>query len=164
MKDGLEDDASWNVLAQQDDILQKTPFVAFSEPISTETSPANLHAAYLRLYKKACQAVSQHTGTTTPSTDDIPTTGEVKISYNMAMTKDSLVICPRLSEGSEIKSSDTSSPVGSLALNGTVLAGTALVKSEAEWEALKESPSGLLAVLRSIGVPREEVKDEQNKL
>ncbi|KAL7943532.1 alpha-galactosidase [Trichoderma barbatum] len=164
MKDGLDTNSSWDVLAQQAEKIEKTPFVAFSEPISVDTSPASLHAAYLRLYKRACQAVAQHTGATSLASDDIPTTGEAMISYNMAMTKDTLVICPRLSEGSEIRNSETSSPIGSLALNGTVLAGTALVKSEAEWEALKKSPSGVLAVLKSIGVPREEVKEEQNKL
>lgn len=164
MKDGLDTDSSWDVLAQQADKLDKTPFAVFSETISTETSPASLHAAYLRLYKKACQAVAHHAGATSSTLDEIPTTGEARISYNMAMTKDTIVICPRLSEGSEIKSSETSSPVGSLALNGTLLAGTALVKSEAEWDALKKSPSELLDVLKSIGVPREEVIDEQVKL
>ncbi|RFU75785.1 atp adenylyltransferase [Trichoderma arundinaceum] len=162
MKDGLEDDSPWDVLAQQIETLKKTPFAAFSESISTETSPADLHAAYLRLYKQACQAVAQHSGTT--PIEDIPTSGEAKISYNMAMTKNTLVICPRLSEGFEIRSSDGSEAIGSLALNGTVLAGTALVKSEAEWDALKESPGELLAVLKSIGVPREEARDGQNKL
>ncbi|KAL6867018.1 alpha-galactosidase [Trichoderma novae-zelandiae] len=167
MKDGLGKDSSWDVLAQQAELLEKTPFATFSEPISTETSPADLHAAYLRLYKKACRAVAQHTHTESTETapdDEIASTGEVSISYNMAMTRDRLVVCPRLSDGGEIRDSETSSPAGFLALNGTVLAGTALVKSEVEWEALKKSPGQLLAVLRSIGVPREEVKDEQNKL
>ncbi|KAL7934970.1 ATP adenylyltransferase domain-containing protein [Trichoderma chlorosporum] len=164
MKDGLDADSSWDVLAQQVGKLQDTPFVVFSESISTEINPTSLHAAYLRLYKKACQAVAQHAGTTNPTSDEFPVTGEARISYNLAMTKDTIVICPRLSEGSEIKSSEESSPVGSLALNGTLLAGTALVKSEAEWDALKKSPSELLAILKSIGVPRDEVKDEQVKL
>ncbi|KAH6606893.1 hypothetical protein Trco_006046 [Trichoderma cornu-damae] len=165
MKDGLDDDASWDVLAQQASMIQKAPFVAFSEPIDTETSPADLHAAYLRLYGKACRAVARHAGAAAPSVDDIPTTGEAKISYNMAMTRDTLVICPRLSEGSEIGGGpDGSAAIGSLALNGTVLAGTALVKSEAEWDALKTSPGGLLAVLKGIGVPREDRGIDQNKL
>ncbi|PTB66256.1 alpha-galactosidase [Trichoderma citrinoviride] len=173
MKDGLEErnGSSWDVLAQQAHLLEQTPFVTFSEPIGTETSPADLHAAYLRLYRKACQAVSQHNthaGSTTeaPTDDDegITSTGEARISYNMAMTRDRLVICPRLSDGCEVQDGETSGRIGFLALNGTVLAGTALVKSEAEWEALKKSPGQLLAVLKSIGVPRDEVKDEQTKL
>ncbi|OTA02686.1 ATP adenylyltransferase, putative [Trichoderma parareesei] len=166
MRDGLETSSSWEVLAQQADSLDKTPFVAFSEPISIDTSPENLHAAYLRLYRKACQAVAQHTHarSTAPTDDEVPSTGEAKISYNMAMTRDRLVICPRLSDGCEIRDVETSSPIGFLALNGTVLAGTALVKSEAEWEALKKNSDQLLAVLKSIGVPREEVQGESNKL
>jgi ATP adenylyltransferase len=42
---------------------------------------------------------------------------------------------------------------GRLALNGTVLAGTALAKNQAEWDALRDDPGQLLAVLGKIGVP-----------
>jgi ATP adenylyltransferase len=161
MKDGLEDNTAWDVLAQQADALQKTPFAAFSESISTGMSSADLFAVYSRVYTKACQAVAQERGS---KIETVHTTGEALISYNMAMTKDTLVICPRTKEGSPIKNSDGSETIGSLALNGTVLAGTALVKSEAEWEALKKSPNELLAVLNSIGIPREKSGDEQNKL
>ncbi|PTB75670.1 putative bis-tetraphosphatase [Trichoderma longibrachiatum ATCC 18648] len=166
MKDGLEGDSSWDVLVRRASALEKTPFITFSEAITTETSPANLHAAYIRLYRQACRAVAQYTNAaSTPLTDDeIPSVGEAKISYNMAMTKDRLVLCPRLNDGCEIRDHETSSPVGFVALNGTVLAGTALVKSEAEWEALKKCPGQLLDVLKSIGVPREEFEGEHNKL
>lgn len=158
MKEGLEDETAWDVLAQQADALQKTPFVAFSESINTKMSSADLFAAYSRVYTKACQAATQDAGSA------VPTTGEALISYNMAITKDTLVICPRKQEGSPIKSSDGRETVGSLALNGTVLAGTALVKNEAEWEALKKSPEQLRAVLSSIGFSRSETADGQNKL
>ncbi|PTB46131.1 hypothetical protein M441DRAFT_52901 [Trichoderma asperellum CBS 433.97] len=161
MKDGLEDQTAWDVLAQQVDALQKTPFVAFSESINTKMSSADLFAVYSRVYTKACQAAAQDAGS---KIEAVPTTGEALISYNMAMTKDTLVICPRKQEGSEIKSSDGHEAVGSLALNGTVLAGTALVKNEAEWEALKKSPEQLLAVLSSIGISRGEAEEGQNKL
>ncbi|KAM0259845.1 hypothetical protein ACHAQJ_003089 [Trichoderma viride] len=161
MKDGLEDGTAWDVLAQQADAIERTPFVAFSESISTEMSSADLFAVYSRVYTKACQAVMQDGGATIAT---VHTTGEALISYNLAMTKDTLAICPRKKEGSQVKSSDGSETVGSLALNGTVLAGTALVKSEAEWEALKKSPRELLAVLNSIGIPREKSGEDQNKL
>ncbi|PON29904.1 hypothetical protein TGAM01_v201270 [Trichoderma gamsii] len=161
MKEGLEDQSAWDVLAQRADALQKTPFVAFSEPINTKMSSVDLFAAYSRVYTKACQAAAQDAGS---KAEAVPTTGEALISYNMAMTKDTLVICPRKQEGCPIKSSDGRETVGSLALNGTVLAGTALVKNEAEWEALKKSPDQLLAVLRSIGISRGETEDGQNKL
>lgn len=161
MKDGLEDQTAWDVLAQQVDALQKTPFVTFSEPINTKMSSADLYAVYSRVYTKACQAAAQDAGS---KIEAVPTTGEALISYNMAITKDTLVICPRKQEGSQIKSSDGRETVGSLALNGTVLAGTALVKNEAEWEALKKSPEQLSAVLNSIGISRGESEDGQNKL
>jgi ATP adenylyltransferase len=43
--------------------------------------------------------------------------------------------------------------VGKLALNGTVLAGTALVKTQEEWDALRAEPEQLLEILGRIGVP-----------
>jgi ATP adenylyltransferase len=161
MKEGLEDQSAWEVLAQQTDALQRTPFITFFEPINTKMSSADLFAAYSRVYTKACQAAAQDAGS---KVEAVPTTGEALISYNMAITKDTLVICPRKQEGYPIKSSGGRENVGSLALNGTVLAGTALVKNEAEWEALKKSPEQLLAVLRSIGISRSETEDGQNKL
>ncbi|KAG7291099.1 hypothetical protein NEMBOFW57_001109 [Staphylotrichum longicolle] len=42
---------------------------------------------------------------------------------------------------------------GTLALNGTVLAGTALVKTQEEWDALRAEPEQLLELLGRIGVP-----------
>lgn len=161
MKDGLEDQTAWDVLAQQADALQKAPFAVFSEPINTKMSSAELFAVYTRVYIKACQAAAQDAGS---KVETVSTTGEALISYNMAITKDTLVICPRKQEGSQIKSSDGRETVGSLALNGTVLAGTALVKNEAEWGALRKSPEQLLAVLSSIGISRSEAEDGQNKL
>lgn len=164
MRDGLDEGSSWDVLANNLDTLQDAPFVTFSEPISITMPPSDLHAVYLRLYQQACRAVRQHTGTnlTTPavntSDDEIPTSGEAKISYNMAMTKKTLVVCPRITESSKIRNRQDGGDqetLGSLALNGTLLAGTALVKNKSEWEALKKDPEGLKDVLEAIGIPRD---------
>jgi len=72
------------------------------------------------------------------------------------MTRRRLVVCPRLAEGDVVRSGSGSEerPVGRLALNGTVLAGTALVKTQAEWDALREDPGQLAGVLARIGLPR----------
>ncbi|KAL2753049.1 hypothetical protein ACRALDRAFT_1065988 [Sodiomyces alcalophilus JCM 7366] len=77
-----------------------------------------------------------------------------QISYNMAMTRNTLVICPRRAEGATIVSS-SGDLVGTLSLNGTVLAGTALVKSEAEWDTIRNDGDGrvLADVLGKIGLP-----------
>ena len=69
------------------------------------------------------------------------------------MTSRTLAVCPRLSEGDAVLRDGEA--VGRLALNGTVLAGTALVKSEAEWAALREDARGLERALKTIGVPRQ---------
>jgi ATP adenylyltransferase len=62
-----------------------------------------------------------------------------------------MVVCPRTLEGPMIKSSKGES-IGPVSLNGTLLAGTLLVKSEAEWDTLHDDESKLSDVLGSIGI------------
>jgi ATP adenylyltransferase len=118
------------------------PFIAYGERV---LDPQQLHAAYLRLYRAACTAAGVETV-------DTAVGAEASISYNLAMTKDSIVIMPRTAEGAAVRDKQ-GNEVGRLALNGTVLAGTALVKTKAEWEALKDDPEQLLEILGQIGVP-----------
>ncbi|PNY22822.1 Uncharacterized protein TCAP_07057 [Tolypocladium capitatum] len=151
MRDGLDAGGAWHVLAERRD-LDEAPFVTFSETIGTGMPSADLRAAYLRLYRRACRAVAAHAGAR-PADEEAPAEGEARISYNMAMTSGTLVVCPRLAEGGAVLRRGEA--VGRLALNGTVLAGTALVKGEAEWEALRGDPRALADALRLIGVPRE---------
>jgi ATP adenylyltransferase len=73
------------------------------------------------------------------------------ISYNLAITNKGMVVCPRTSEGLAIKSS-TGEPIGPIVLNGTLLAGTLLVKSQAEWDTLQNDESKLADILSSIGI------------
>ncbi|OAA50306.1 5',5'''-P-1,P-4-tetraphosphate phosphorylase 2 [Metarhizium rileyi] len=150
MRDGLESGPLWNVLADRED-LADTPFVVFSEPVAPAMSGAEIHGVYLRLYGQACRAVGERTGT---RAEEVLAAGPTQISYNMAMTRNRLVICPRLSEGGVVCGRD-GRDVGRVALNGTLLAGTALVKNEAEWDALRENPDALVAVLKGIGLSRE---------
>ena len=67
------------------------------------------------------------------------------------MTSRGMVVCPRTSEGLIIRNSKGNS-IGPVALNGTLLAGTLLVKSQAEWDALRNDESKLSDILSSIGV------------
>lgn len=62
-----------------------------------------------------------------------------------------MVVCPRISEGLIIKSNNGES-IGPVALNGTLLAGTLLVKSEIEWDTLRSDESKLNEILGSIGI------------
>ncbi|KAI9166571.1 FIT family protein scs3 [Paramyrothecium foliicola] len=159
MKDGLPSDTPWEVLANHL-TTGGAPFVTFAEPINLDMSAGQLHAAYLRLYRQACRAVAAYAAkgsdaTATAAAYEAPATGETKISYNLAMTKSSLVVCPRLAEGAKILGPE-GAVLGSMALNGTLLAGTALVKNELEWEVLKKDSTGLLGVLKGIGIPSDE--------
>lgn len=161
MREGLDatDASEWNVLvdkASADNTTQQLPFFVATAQLDLAQSPEALHAKYLDLYRQACSAAR---GTSAYMTDDEPNqadeeSGKVpaRISYNLALTKTTLAIIPRTSEGSTVLTPDEKTPDGFVSLNGTVLAGTALVKNEAEWDALRHDPSHLLRVLEKIGV------------
>ncbi|KAK7221189.1 hypothetical protein V2G26_009192 [Clonostachys chloroleuca] len=117
-------------------------------------SGEELHQTYLRLYRRACRAVAVHAGDSTAAAQDAPSQGETLISYNMGMTKNTMAIAPRLAEGAKIVGPDGQN-LGFAALNGTVLAGTALVKNKVEWEAMIKDAKGLHDVLKAIGIPQE---------
>ncbi|KAK2002400.1 ATP adenylyltransferase [Colletotrichum falcatum] len=150
MRDGLPEDSRWDVLAKQlgSSDAAGVPFSTFADKIHREMTPEDLHAIYLSLFNSAVEAVMAHIGTVDNLRD-----GDAPISYNLAMTTDRLVVLPRLAEGSTIF--QDGAPVGNLCLNGTVLAGTALVKNEAEWNALEAKNDGvqLSQVLSKIGLP-----------
>lgn len=184
MKEGLADGSSWDVLADKlldaqvdggqagpTTTARNLPFATFASRIGPATpSAADLHATYTVLYRQAVEAVRKHldpAGLAKESDETLPPTSaagdpQAEISYNMAMTRSTLVICPRLAEGATLSSSE-GDLVGKLSLNGTVLAGTALVKSEQEWDALRaeaakdgerqQAAETLAGVLEKIGVP-----------
>lgn len=128
-------------------VRAELPLATFAERIAGDVEPEALRAAYVRLYRRACAAAGlEESELGDLAGDDVP----AKISYNLGMTRTSLVICPRVAEGDVVRSRD-GKEVGRLALNGTVLAGTALVKSEAEWDALRADPGQLRDVLGKIG-------------
>ncbi|ROT36195.1 ATP adenylyltransferase [Sodiomyces alkalinus F11] len=159
MKDGLEDPTAWDVLANRlvGGRTVETPFRTFAGAISAGMTGEELHAIYLTLYRQAVEAMRDHSlpGTEINESVTAKVDGEpAQISYNMAMTRNALVICPRRAEGATIVSSN-GDLVGTLSLNGTVLAGTALVKSQAEWDTIRNDGNGrvLLDVLGKIGLP-----------
>lgn len=77
------------------------------------------------------------------------------ISYNLAMTTTTMAICPRRSEGATLLNnvSLTKPGPGEIALNGTILAGTLMVKNECDWNQIHRHPGLLDDLLKSIGVP-----------
>ncbi|KAF4119304.1 sulfate adenylyltransferase (ADP) / ATP adenylyltransferase [Geosmithia morbida] len=153
MRDGLEQGGgAWSVLVDGlGSPSARPPFAVFTESINLDTSEGELHDAYIRLYRRAVSAA------TDGQRGDAPDEGETLVSYNLAMTKSTLALVPRVAEGGRV-TDDKGDVVGSLALNGTVLAGTALVKSEAEWDALRGNKDELAAILSHIGIPVEKVR------
>ncbi|KAI0542201.1 HIT-like domain-containing protein [Xylaria digitata] len=152
MRHGLEDSeqgSEWAVLT--DKICgkeQKLPFTVFTSSISVEMSAEEKHLTYLSLYRHAVRAAIANV--------EAVEEGEAQISYNFAMTSTCMALCPRTAEGMSIKDDDEKE-IGKVALNGTVLAGTALVKTEREWDVLRKTNAMLSGVLRGIGIPSAEV-------
>ncbi|RCI14597.1 hypothetical protein L249_6562 [Ophiocordyceps polyrhachis-furcata BCC 54312] len=141
MRQGLvpasaDDEARWEPLMGRQDLLDGAPFVSFAEDMDDASSAAHVHAAYLRLYRRACRALGVDGA-------EEQVDGEARVSYNLALTDGRIVVCPRRAEGE-----------GDVAVNGALLAGTALVKGEDVWRALVAEPGRLGEVLGRVGVAR----------
>jgi len=162
MRDGLSADEQrrWAVLADcLDEDDAPLAFQTFRTAISNSMTAAQLHERYLSLLRQAAGAVAAFRHECDDGDEWIPCAGEeALISYNVGMTARSMVVCPRLSEGAVlVRQGDGDGDdvvVATLALNGTVLAGTVLVKDEREWEALRADEGALGRMLGGIGVPR----------
>lgn len=116
-------------------------------------SAAQLYETYMKLYK-ACNAAIEHFIEVNPGQLERHSTAEggLPISYNLGMTEDCMVICPRRREGMMIKRED-GSDIDFVALNGTVLAGTLMVKNEELWHLVQKDHKRLDEVMQAIGIP-----------
>ena len=123
------------------------PLLHFATPLEDGLSSSALHAKYVMLLKAALSAVRN------PLAPYDETIGFEKdktavFSYNLAMTADRLAICPRRMEGAAITGAG---PDSFVAVNGTILGGTLMVKDEREWDVLRHDSSLLDGLLHSIG-------------
>jgi ATP adenylyltransferase len=158
MREGLseDEDKAWDVLASQlldEGVRGRVPFRTFAVRIG---KGLDLYETYLRLYRRACEAVLGSEGARLVEEDVDEGRREARVDYNLAMTRDVMVIAPRLAEGEAVTvvgEDGVRKTLGKLAVNGTVLAGTALVKSQEEWDALRAEPEQVLEILGRIGVP-----------
>jgi len=125
--------------------LLDLPFTYFASPLPSTPTTQQIYDTYINLHQQACRTIL--------GAKCEPISGDVKspISYNLGLTLEAMVLCPRTSEGTKIKSVDGEF-IGPISLNGTVLGGTLLVKSEVEWDALRNDESRLGDVLKSIGI------------
>lgn len=128
----------------------------FAQRFETEPSGHVLRTMYQTLYQHAVDAVKQYIATHPGNTNSLklhPTTdGSSAISYNLAMTLSGMAVLPRRAEGGVLRDG-TGEEVGFVALNGTTLGGTLMVKRNEEWDLLREREGMLDGVLGDIGVP-----------
>ncbi|KAI6716217.1 hypothetical protein JHW43_001176 [Diplocarpon mali] len=149
MRSGIETGSEWSVLADAlvKDPKPALPFLYFSAMIPESPKAEDLHQIYLDLHSQACRAVGiSGIASEGPETESSP------ISYNLGLTDRAIVLCPRTSEGLNIKNNAGES-IGPVTLNGTIVGGTLLVKSEKEWDALRNDESKLADILKAIGIP-----------
>ena len=123
------------------------PFTHFHTSIPKDPDPADLMEKYWMLYEKAEAALTGRSAVITQK--------RASISYNFAMTTTTMAIWPRTSESGRLAdaTSDEDQSSGVVALNGTILAGTLMVKTKSEWDRLRQNPEQLRDLLRSVGVP-----------
>lgn len=133
--------------------LPTLPFAHFALPLQAELGAGHLYTTYKKLYDLAAAAVRQHLE---QHPDDFQLHasegGSSPISYNLAMTTSGMAICPRRNESAAIRDGN-GNEVGVVALNGTMLAGTLMVKREEEWNVLREDVSQLDRILCAVGIP-----------
>ena len=140
------------------------PFRHYALRILPQSSTTELYQTYLSLYRAAVEAVQNFDQKElTKETAETKDPNAAAISYNLAMTVDVMAICPRRSEAASVPSSEGE---GSVAINGTILAGTLMVKDQVEWESLRRDPDLLSEVLSTIGYPIDPGRGENgnNKL
>ena len=127
------------------------PFCNYTMRIPPNPSVGVLQHIYHQLYDSAKKSVkSWKEGRSLEHTAVDNTSRAASISYNLAMTTDAMALCPRRKESVMIPST---SDVGSVAINGTILGGTLMVKDKTEWEALKQGQVMVDDILAEIGIP-----------
>jgi len=131
------------------------PFTHFALSFESQPSGPELLSTYTKLYNAAKAAVDRWIAAN-PNQLALHAIdgGDLPISYNLAMTTSGMAILPRRREGTMLHRDD-GSDIGFVALNGTTLGGTLMVKHQEEWDVLRTKPGALDNILNSIGIPKE---------
>lgn len=125
----------------------KLPFVHYAVRLEAGLDSRAIYAKYLLLMRAALASINGGL--------DLDIINSVRIideerkttfSYNLAMTTDVIAIMPRKAESAAISSSNERS----IFVNGTVLAGTMMVREEDDWLQLRREPEFLSEVLDKI--------------
>ncbi len=128
------------------------PFCHYAMRIPPSPDARTLNQIYQDLYDSASSSVQSCNEEFSPKQIAVDSyTGEASISYNLAMTTKAMALCPRRSETAVVL---TANGEGSVAVNGTILAGTLMVKERSEWDAVRQGHVVIDDVLAEIGVPQ----------
>ena len=140
------------------------PFTHFAQSFSSEPTGSELLSTYEELYRAATGAVDTYIATN-PGSLALHSVdgGNSPISYNLAMTTAGMAILPRRSEGTMLRRDD-GSEIGFVALNGTTLGGTMMVKHQEEWDVLRRQPEMLDNILEAIGIPRQTMSPARSRV
>lgn len=133
----------------------RSPFLALSTTLSPAMDASELFDRYITLLR-AASLLARGSPMNVTAEDlvlaqvtEAKSSQQVSFSYNLALTSDRMAIAPRRSESASIPGLEG----GEVALNGTILGGTLMVKERAEWDKLREAPDALEYVLGAIGYP-----------
>ena len=128
------------------------PFLHYATKLSPGISAQKLYSEYTFLLRAAiCGSKADKVDFDFDKHEPMEREGEAVISYNLAMTTDMMAILSRRSEAAEVPT--RGEPQSSVAINGTILGGTLMVKDEHEWRTLREKPTLLDGMLSEIGYP-----------
>jgi sulfate adenylyltransferase (ADP) / ATP adenylyltransferase len=129
------------------------PFAYFARSLTKDPTSKELVDVYTWLIEAAKSVWTEATAKGSNEkialggTDELP-----PFSYNLALTDKVMVLCPRMSEGPKIKDIN-GDLIGPISLNGTILGGTLLVKTDQEWNTVRNDEQKLESILLAIGVP-----------
>lgn len=125
------------------------PVVHFAVSLEDNPGPTEMLHRYHLLLKAGLAKISGWESLDSLDTVVIHQHGKTAFSYNLAMTTKLMAILPRKSESSQIGNIAQ----GTIDINGTILAGTMMVKAEEEWQQLRQDPSMVQQILQDIAFP-----------
>lgn len=123
------------------------PFVHFAVSLEDHPGPAAILEKYQVLLRAALAGMNGPVTMDSLEKARIDIQGKTTFSYNLAITTKLMVILPRRNESSRIRDAAGESQI---AINGTILAGTMMVKTEEEWQQLRREPDTVRRIFRDI--------------
>lgn len=127
----------------------RLPFVHCAVKLHAGSESRAIHDSYILLLRAALASITDGHNLNTLDAVSIHQDGKTTFSYNLAMTTGIMAILPRRQEAAVMDDSSD----GYVFVNGTILAGTMMVRAEDDWDRLRQDPELVLPILNSITFP-----------